>query len=223
MSDVFSSIGKIFSNPATGPILSGASTGLGAIGNLLAGNAQSKEENALVAQQNKVANLTPEQLSQMAVKAEGPINNSLIQAINNSVQGDMASRGLAQAPGIFAANEEQAIAPVVQQNYNTALQQVLTQLGLPATYADAILKALPGQQSMTPSMMLFLQQLAKLKSTNAGNGTFSGPGATQPTDDQLGVGQPPAGPTTDTTGTYDFGSLTPPSDNSLLSLLGATS
>ena len=184
MPDAMSALSGVLSNPATGPVLSGATLGLGEVGNLLAGHAASQQEKALQNQENAITNLTPAELTAKVTSAENPINNALVQAINNSVQGDVASRGLAQAPGIFASEESQALAPYAQQNYNTALNQVMQQLGLPIEYANAIKSFLPGQQNMTPAMQLFLQQLAKLKTTNA-SGTFTGGGATQPTLAQI--------------------------------------
>lgn len=188
MPDVFGSIGKIFSSPNFGPIASGASLGLGEIGNLLAGSAASSQENQLANQEKKIASLTPAQLTSMVTAAQRPIDNALVQNINNSVQADMASRGLAQAPGIFAASEAQALAPAEQANYQTALNQVLAQLGLPLSYAQTLAQFLPKTQNMTPAMQLFLQQLSKLKSTNAAGGGpgFPTTGPNPPTDPTFG-------------------------------------
>lgn len=214
MPDAFGAIAKIFTNPSFGPIASGASLGLGEIGNLLAGAAANKQESALSAQEKKIANLTPAQLTAMVTSAEKPIDNGLVQQINNSVQADMASRGLAEAPGIFAAGESQALAPYIQQNYQTALNQVMQQLGLPLEYANTIRQFLPNQQNMTPAMQLFLQQLAKLKSTNAGNG--SGFPTTGPNPGDYGGTPPIFGDTGGSTGGGTYDAL-----NSLLSS-GAT-
>lgn len=171
MPGAFSALGNIFSNPNTGAAISGATLGMGEIGNLLAGRQQQQEANAVKAQQDKIANLSPQQLSQMVNSAEKPIDKSLIESVSNTVGGDLAQRGLAQAPGIFAQSESQALAPYVQQNYNTALQQVLAQLQLPAEYAQVLQRYLPGQQNMTPALQLFLQQLSRLKGANAGQTT----------------------------------------------------
>lgn len=171
MADVFKTIGGIFTNPIAGPIASGASLGLGEIGNLLAGRAADKQASDLAAQEKRIQNLTPAQLTGLVTSAEKPIDNALVQSINNSVQADMASRGLAEAPGIFAAGESQALAPYVQQNYQTALNQVLQQLGLPLSYANTLAQFLPKQQNLTPAMQLFLQQLSRLKGANASGGS----------------------------------------------------
>src|SRR6266850_1148791 len=108
-------------------LLTGSLFGAGSIGNIL-------EQRKKMEYQNFVMNLLkhPEQLAAMAAKIQKPLDNSLVQGVNNRVQADMATRGLAQAPGIFAATESQALAPFEQQNANTAMQAVLASLGLPA-------------------------------------------------------------------------------------------
>lgn len=118
---------SFFSNPGDVKMLQTGMAGAGEVGNLL-------EERKRLAYQSFVMNLLshPEKLAQMAAKITQPLDNGLVQATNNRVQGDMASRGLSQAPGIFAASESQALAPYVQQNQNTALQTVMQSLGLPS-------------------------------------------------------------------------------------------
>jgi hypothetical protein len=118
---------SFFSNPGDVKLLQTGLVGAGEAGNLL-------EEKKRLDYQNFVLNLlkNPQQLAAMAAKIQQPLNNGLVQSVNNQVQGDVAARGLGQAPGIFAASESQALAPFVQQNQNTAMQAVLQSLGLPA-------------------------------------------------------------------------------------------
>lgn len=110
-----------------GPIISGGSAAAGTVGNIL-------EEQKKAAYSNFVMSLLkdPSKLAAMAAKIQQPLNNGLTQAVGNNVQGNLAERGLSQAPGIFAATESQALAPYYQQNQNTAMQAVLSSLGLPA-------------------------------------------------------------------------------------------
>jgi hypothetical protein len=164
------SLGSFFSSPSFPAIASGTSLGLGEIGNLVAGNEAASEQKTLQNQENAITSLTPAQLSAKINAATQPITTAQTQAIGNQVQGDLASRGLAQAPGIFASEESQALAPLAEQNYQTALQQVMTQLGLPISYASAIAQYLPKQQNMTPAFQLFLQQLQRLQLANANPG-----------------------------------------------------
>ncbi len=181
MSQLFSSLGSFFSSPAAAPVISGASSGLGLLGNLISGVEGQKEQNLLTTQQDKIANLTPSQLTSMVTSAEAPINQGLIQDVGNTVQADVASRGLSQAPGVFASEESQALAPYEQQNYQTALSQVMQQLGLPLQYAGVISELLKGQQTnLSPSLALFLKSL---QGGAGGGGAI--PGASTPNYTQL--------------------------------------
>lgn len=168
MPDIIGSIGKLFSAGNLGTTLAAGSAGAGEIGNLVSGIGEAKQQSALESQQKKIESLSPADLTRMVTSAEAPINQGLVQSINNSVQGDLASRGLSQAPGIFASEEAQALAPVEQQNYSVALQQVMQQLGLPLQYAAQIQKMFPGATNVTPAMTLLLQQLAKRSGAGGG-------------------------------------------------------
>lgn len=115
---------------------------LGIVGDIMGGITKGKEIGNLQTAQNKFANMTPEQLSSMVTKATQPLNAGLVQEVGNTVQADVASRGLAESPGVWAATESQTLAPYEQQNQNTAVQLVLRQLGLPIEYASAIMQLL---------------------------------------------------------------------------------
>jgi hypothetical protein len=117
----------LFSSPLFSKGAPLALAGAGEIGNIM-------EERKRLAYQNFVMDLlkNPAKLAAMAAKIQQPLNNGLVQGVTNQVQGDMASRGLSQAPGIFAATESQALAPFEQQNQQTAMNAFLQSLGLPA-------------------------------------------------------------------------------------------
>lgn len=175
MSDFLGSIGSLFQGGNLSKTLSAIPVIAGTTGNIINGVNAAGQTSALEKQQKAISSLSPADLTKMVTSAEAPINQNLVQATNNQVQGDLASRGLAQAPGIFASAESQAIAPIEQQNYNTALQQVLQQLGLPLSYAAQIQKMMPGQTSVTPAMTLLLQQLAKSGGTTGATGPLTSP------------------------------------------------
>ena len=176
-----SSLGAMFSNPAFGPIATGSLAGLGEVGNLIGGIQSQKELSAEQKQRDYVNNLTPAQLSQMAISGEAPINQSLLQNVRNDVQGDLASRGLAQSPGLFTAEESQAIAPIEQANYQTSMNALLQKLGLPLEYGALLQRLLPGQANVTPAIALFLQQLKAMQS----GGSTDTTGLTGPNLDTL--------------------------------------
>lgn len=214
MPEALGTLGSLFSNSAFPAIASGATAATGEIGNLLAGADASKQQKLLQNQEKYVNSLTPGEITQQAVSAEAPINQGLVQQISNQVSGNQAERGLAQAPGIFAANESQALAPIEQANFQTALQQVMTKLGLPLQYAQTIAQFLPKQANMTPAFQLFLQQLQKLQQNNASAGNQNSGITTGPTIDQLGPPPTNLGDT-GTTGTDPFAGVS--------SLLGTSS
>jgi hypothetical protein len=174
-----STLGSVFKSPAFGPAVSGATLGIGELGNLLAGRQQQQAY-------NKTVNMTPEQIAAEAARTAAPLDRGLVQGITNQVSGDLAERGLSQSPGIMAATESQALAPYAYQNQQAALQAIMQKLGL---NLDAT-SLLPKGQNMTPAMMLFLQQLAKLKQTNANSG--GGGSGSLPTN--TGWGAPGATP-----------------------------
>jgi hypothetical protein len=153
MDGIGQALSSFFSNPNTGKAISGGLLGAGEIGNIM-------EERKRMAYQNFVMDLlkNPQKLAQMAAKIQAPLDNGLVQATNNRVQGDMASRGLSQAPGIFAASESQALAPYIQQNQSTALQAVMQSLGLPqGTFQQP--------QNLGPLMGTFLKSFTPNSST----------------------------------------------------------
>lgn len=150
-------------------ILSGGAFAGGEIGNILEARKKSQYQNFI----NDLM-MHPEKLAAMAAKLQKPLDNSLVQGVTNTVQGDLAQRGLSQAPGIFAATESQALAPYQQQNANTALQAVMSMLGLPAGTFGA-------PQNNSGALGLFLKSL-KGGGSSGGGGTIADPGLTPPVD-----------------------------------------
>ena len=143
MSDALAGIGNIFKTAA--PALTGVSAAGGLIGNILNSITRGKA----IGQLEKAENLSPSALAERVRGATQPLNQGLVEAVQNRVQADMASRGLAQAPGVFAAEESQALAPYQQQNQQTALNLILRQLGIPAE----ILQSTGGGSDVTSQLM----------------------------------------------------------------------
>ncbi len=159
-------------------ILLGGMLGTGEVGNII-------EERKRAAYQNQLMSLIkdPAKLTQMILKAQRPLDNSLVQSVGNRVQADLASRGLSQAPGIFGASEAQALAPFQQQNYNEAMNQVLTSLGLPgSTFRQP--------ENLSPLLTQFLRSFRTGGGGGGGGGTTD-TGLTLP--QQVDVGTPSSG------------------------------
>jgi len=158
-------------------LLLGGMLGTGEVGNIL-------EERKRAEYQNQLLSLIkdPAKLTQMILKAERPLDNSLVQAVNNRVQADLASRGLSQAPGIFGASEAQALAPFQQQNYSEAMNQVLASLGLPGgTFRQP--------ENLSPLLTQFLRSFGTKAPTGGGGTDTGGLTLPQPVD----VGTPSGG------------------------------
>ena len=141
--------------PTWQKVLLGGLLGGGEVGNILEQHKQSEW-------QSYVTNLlkNPQQIAQMATAASQPLSQSLIKSITNAVQGETASRGLGQSPGIFSTTLAQALAPYQQQNYNTALSSIMSSLGLPGQMFQK-------PQNLSPLLSMFLRSFG-----NKGNGSI---------------------------------------------------
>lgn len=147
-------------------IISGGSFASGTIGNIL-------EERKRANYQNMIMDIikNPAKLAALVAKLQKPMDNALVQGVTNQVQGNMAERGLSQAPGIFAGNLAQSLAPYEQQNYNSALNAVMQTLGMPAGTFGA-------PMNNSGALQLFLKSLqrpAQGGGGNAGTGGFTLP------------------------------------------------
>ena len=136
------------SSPLWQKLLLGGMLGAGEVGNLLQTNKANSYTDFLT---NLMKN--PAQLSTMVNNATQPLSSALVAALNNRVQGDLAQRGLAQAPGIFATSELQALAPYQVQEQQMAQDQVLAALGLPGQVTN--INQPP--QNLSPLMAGFLR------------------------------------------------------------------
>ena len=143
LSGIISSLGQ---NNGWQKLLTGGMAASGEVGNIL-------EQQKKMQYQNYILSLLkdPAKLAQMAAKIQQPLSQGLQQSVGNEVQASMASRGLSQAPGIFAASQSQALAPFEQQNQQTAMNAVLQSLGMPAgTFGQPA--------NLGPGMQLFMDQ-----------------------------------------------------------------
>jgi hypothetical protein len=113
------------------PLFLAGSGVAGTIGNIQA----NRSRNAVLDQQMQytkyLQGLTPTQITQMISQYQKPLSSNLINNVSNTVQGQMASRGLAQAPGIFAQAIGQGLAPYELQEQQLAQDALFKKLGLP--------------------------------------------------------------------------------------------
>jgi len=155
MGEVLGSIGSLFKTAA--PALEGATAGAGLFGNILNSITRGRAVGNLESAEKKFAKMTPEQLAGLVSRAEQPLGQDLTQSVGNLVQADVASRGLAESPGVFAATEAQALAPYKLEQQRLALELVMRQLGLPIEYAQAILAGTGGNVDVSKVLALLQQ------------------------------------------------------------------
>jgi len=171
--------------PGWQQLLLGGLFGAGELGNILEEEKQAALQKQVSDYLKYVTGLAkdPAALSRMVVSAEQPLSAALTQNVNNQVQGNMAERGLSQAPGIFAATEAQALAPYVQQNQATAEQQVLSALGLPFSGQATAQSTMQKPQDLSNLLAMFLRSFP----TKTPAQTPSTPGITLPTQSDTGL------------------------------------
>jgi hypothetical protein len=188
MPQALASLGSVFSGAQGGAQqLGGITAGIGGAGQIMNMIQQAQAQNKV----NSVENMSPQALGQRVSAATQPLNAGLTQSVGNIVQANMAERGLAQAPGVFAASEAQALAPFEQQNQQTALALISQQLGLPMQYLQALMGRQPGNMSN------LFTQLALGRGQSPTGGATVPPGTTYgPYDWQLGASTPTATPPT---------------------------
>jgi len=128
------------------PAIQGATAGAGLLGNVLNMIQRGQQTDKL----KQFENMTPEQLSGLVSRGTAPLSQALRNTVGNQVQADVASRGLAESPGIFAQAESQALAPYEQSNQQVALQLLLQKMGLPAQ----VIASLGGQTDLTKVLQM---------------------------------------------------------------------
>jgi len=170
------------------PLLSGGAAVAGTGGNILEDVKKNDYQNFIL---NLVKN--PTAFAALISKLQQPLNAGLTQSVGNQVQGQMAERGLSQAPGIFAGAESQALAPFYQQNQSTATNALLQALGLPAgTFGQPVnttgawqglFKGLPPQSNGNWSGQFSDPALGGIQYMPGGYGGAVGPDPAAPTYD----------------------------------------
>lgn len=175
LSGIISSLGQ---NNNWQKLLTGGMAASGEVGNIL-------EEKKKADYQNFIMGIlkNPAKLAQMTAQIQQPLSQGLTQSVDNGVQANLASRGLSQAPGIFAASEGQALAPFIQQNQQTALQAVLQSLGLPAGTFGSPVNTAPAFQAFMNTLKPQTPNIPPPTDTT-GNAGFDFPGLVSGTSQQ---------------------------------------
>lgn len=116
---------------AIAPYAGLGSAGMGVIGNIQANSARNSVLNAEMARMNAYNRLTPGQVATGISQLERPLDSNLLHSVGNAVSGQLAERGLSQAPGIQAEALAQGLAPYQLQEQQLAQQAFFQKLGLP--------------------------------------------------------------------------------------------
>jgi hypothetical protein len=153
------------------PIFQAGSGVMGTIGNIQA----NRSRNAVLDQQMQytkyLQGLTPAQITQMISQYQKPLSSSLINNVTNTVQGQMASRGLAQAPGIFAQSIGQGLAPYELQEQQLAQDALFKKLGLPISSRPSPFGPFPQTTNTSQIWQALLQRFMR---PNSGTGVTGG-------------------------------------------------
>lgn len=132
MSDVFSKVLGGFENFGGGlGKTMGALKGPLSIFDMVSQIQQQQKQKAMLDRQIYYAK-HPEALANLEKQFEKPLSTGLTTGVGNIVQGQLAERGLNQAPGIYGEVLAQALAPFQMQEQQNAMQMAMKQLGLPA-------------------------------------------------------------------------------------------
>jgi hypothetical protein len=160
----FSDMMSSFTSPGGGlskllpAILAGTGI-MGTVGNIK-GNAT---KNAVLQQQmdltKRYANMTPAQVSGGISSLEAPLSKDLTNSVGNTVQGQLAERGLSQAPGIFASSLGQGLAPYQLQEQQLAQDAFFKQLGLPIQARPSPFGPFPNQTNTSAIWQNFMKTM----------------------------------------------------------------
>jgi hypothetical protein len=159
MSDILSSVGSFFTNNGKGLNsllgLAGAGTNVySGIQNFLTQRQQQQN-------QSYISNLVkdPTKMAAAAASYQQPLSAGLTDELQNQVQGTLAQQGLGSSPAAITSALTQAEAPYIQQNQSTALNTLLSSLGLlgsskgttlPYVNLSGIMKQLQLQNNTNP-------------------------------------------------------------------------
>ena len=164
--EALTSLSTFLSSPTAQSLLKIGEVGMagsGLVGNIMNERQRSQQLNYATNAEKTLQD--PTALAKQVSAATQPLNSGLVQGIENTVSGNLAEQGLSQAPGIQASTLAQSLAPFQQQNQNTALQLVLTRLGLPLQYVNSILGNMPQQTNLSPLLALIQRNNATPQTT----------------------------------------------------------
>jgi hypothetical protein len=125
------------------PLLGLGSGVMGTVGNIEANRTKNQILGTELGQMKTLQNMTPAQLVAQEQSLQQPLSQNLVNSVTNAVSGNLAARGLSQAPGIQAASIAQGLAPYQMQEQQMAQQALFQKLGLPISARPSPFQPLP--------------------------------------------------------------------------------
>jgi len=191
LSGLGTSIATTFNKNPTGVALAGAGT----LENFIA---QQKRNQILSQYENLVNNPAAAEAKIQSLTA--PLNQGLVQSVENETQGYLGERGLAESPQISESVLSQSLAPYIQQNQQEGVQQY-------ETYLQQLLGA--ANSGLLPGNVNMAQLIASLQGKPGTTPTTSPTGLSLPLgggwDEYYpGIG---SGPDTSTEPLFDLESM----------------
>jgi hypothetical protein len=174
ITNLISNIGGYLTNSPAGGFSGGANWGnigkvLGVAGlgdQFITNWLGQRKQNDYINQQLKYQK-NPQLAQNEITRMTQPLDQNLVAAVSNQVQGNLGSQGLAESPNIMASVMAQALAPYNQQNMQQASQLWQSIHGQPPP--------MPGQANMNP---LFAMLIRGFQNSNRegspGTGTLGG-------------------------------------------------
>jgi hypothetical protein len=133
--------------------------GVGTVSNVIRGNRVNEAQKAALQRQKELDQLikNPALLAQKVQSMTQPLNQGLVQGVENQAQGGLAERGLGTSPQIANEVFAQALGPYQHQNQMEALRSVLQMYGIDESMLNTIIGA-EGQPTDTSGLWGAMQK-----------------------------------------------------------------
>lgn len=129
--------------PMIGKIGQAVTGGMGVLSNVIRGNRVNEAQKAALKRQAELDQLikNPALLAQKVQAMTQPLNQGLVQGVENTAQAGLAERGLGTSPQIANEVFGQALGPYQHQNQMEALRSVLQLYGIDDSMINTIIGA----------------------------------------------------------------------------------
>lgn len=160
------------------PLITG---GMGVLSNVIRGNRVNEAQKAALKRQAELDQLikNPTLLAQKVQAMTQPLNQGLVQGVENTAQAGLAERGLGTSPQIASEVFGQALGPYQHQNQMEALRSILQMYGIDDSMINTIIGA-EGQPTDTSGLWGAMQKPPASVYTNTNSSKIPTAGADVP-------------------------------------------